>query len=218
MKTIYSVQNYRTSIVRDLIFLILGVVLIIFQSDVAIGIVRFLGAAIIVVSIVSAIRILRVKMESGKGIVWAGIAIGFLFGLFILFFPDIFTEYVAILLGLLLIWGGALQLVTLIRALKWTSFNFVSFFFPLVSIALGVATVIKTKAMLDSLMWLVGIFMIFYALTDAITQYQMYKMYGKMEVQAPDDADGDVVKLESGEIVIEDHHDSHHINHDEEPK
>ena len=77
-----------------------------------------------------------------------------------------------------------MQLITLIKALKWTTFNFVSFFVPLLNIAIGVAMVFATESFLDSSMWLIGLAMIFYAVTDFVTQYSMYKKYGEMEIIA----------------------------------
>ena len=184
MKTIYSVQSYRASIVRDLIFLVLGIILVIYQSAVIENCVRFVGVAVMLVSGISAFKVFQIKDEKSKTFIWVGVVFALLFGLFIFFMPHLFTGFLAILFGLLLLWGGVLQLITLIKALKWTTFNFVSFFVPLLNIAIGVAMVFATESFLDSSMWLIGLAMIFYAVTDFVTQYSMYKKYGDMEIVA----------------------------------
>ena len=184
MKTIYSIQSYQTSIIRDLIFLVLGVILAIYQSAIIENCVRFVGAAVMLVSGISAFKVFRIKDEKSKSFIWVGVVFALLFGLFIFFMPQLFTGFLAILFGLLLLWGGVLQLITLVKALKWTTFNFVSFFVPLLNIAIGVAMVFATESFLDSSMWLIGLAMIFYAVTDFVTQYSMYKKYGEMEIVA----------------------------------
>lgn len=183
METSYTVQSYRASIIRDVIFLILGVILVIYQSAIIENCVRFVGAAVVLVSGISAYKLIRMKVDKSQSIIWVGVVAALLFGLFIFFMPQVFTGFLAVLFGLLLLWGGVLQLITLIKALKWTSFNFVSFFFPLLNIAIGVAMVFASEGFLDSSMWLVGVAMIFYAITDFATQYSMYKKYGEIEIQ-----------------------------------
>lgn len=183
MKTIYSVQSYRASIIRDAVFLILGLILAIYQSAIIENCVRFVGAAVVLVSGISAYKLIKMNVNKSQSIIWIGVVAALLFGLFIFFMPQVFTGFLAVLFGLLLLWGGALQLITLIRALKWTSFNFVSFFFPLLNIAIGVAMVFATQSFLDKSMWLVGLAMIFYAITDFATQFSMYKKYGEMTVK-----------------------------------
>ncbi len=183
MKTIYSVQSYRASIIRDVIFFILGLILAIYQSAIIENCVRFVGAAIVLVSGISAYKLIKMNVNKSQSIIWIGVVAALLFGLFIFFMPQVFTGFLAVLFGLLLLWGGTLQLITLIKALKWTSFNFVSFFFPLLNVAIGVAMVFATQSFIDSSMWLVGLAMIFYAVTDFVTQYSMYKKYGELEVQ-----------------------------------
>ena len=43
--------------------------------------------------------------------------------------------------------------------------------------------VFATQSFLDSSMWLVGLAMIFYAVTDFATKFSMYKKYGEMTVK-----------------------------------
>lgn len=198
MKTIYSIQSYRASIIRDAIFLILGLVLAIYQSAIIENCVRFVGAAVVLVSGISAYKLIRMKVDKSQSIIWVGVVAALLFGLFIFFVPQVFTGFLAVLFGLLLLWGGVLQLITLIKALKWTSFNFVSFFFPLLNIAIGVAMVFATESFLNSSMWLVGLAMIFYAITDFVTQYSMYKKYGEVEIK-----DGNENVAQKGDEVVE---------------
>ncbi len=202
MKTIYSVQSYRASIIRDAIFLILGLVLAIYQSTIIENCVRFVGAAVILVSGISAYKLIRMKVDKSQSVIWVGVVAALLFGLFIFFVPHVFTGFLAVLFGLLLLWGGVLQLITLIKALKWTSFNFVSFFFPLLNIAIGVAMVFATESFLNSSMWLVGLAMIFYAITDFVTQYSMYRKYGEMEIkEGSENADQNGDEVVEAEIV-----------------
>lgn len=198
MKTIYSVQSYRASIIRDAIFLILGLVLAIYQSAIIENCVRFVGAAVVLVSGISAYKLIRMKVDKSQSVIWVGVVAALLFGLFIFFVPHVFTGFLAVLFGLLLLWGGVLQLITLIKALKWTSFNFVSFFFPLLNIAIGVAMVFATESFLNSSMWLVGLAMIFYAITDFVTQYSMYRKYGEMEIK-----EGSEKADQNGDEVVE---------------
>ena len=113
--------------------------------------------------------------------------------------PQVFTGFLAVLFGILLLWGGVLQLITLIRALKWTSFNFVSFFFPLLNIAIGIAMVFATQSFIDNSMWLIGLAMIFYAITDFATQYSMYKKYGELEIRAAEERQNNIEKIENGD-------------------
>lgn len=155
----------------------------IYQSAIIENCVRFVGAAIVLVSGISAYKLIKMNVNKSQSIIWIGVVAALLFGLFIFFMPQVFTGFLAVLFGLLLLWGGTLQLITLIKALKWTSFNFVSFFFPLLNVAIGVAMVFATQSFIDSSMWLVGLAMIFYAVTDFVTQYSMYKKYGELEVQ-----------------------------------
>ena len=199
MKTIYSIQSYRASIVRDAIFFILGLVLAIYQSAIIENCVRFVGATIVLVAGISAYKLIKMNVSSSQSVIWVGVVAALLFGLFIFFMPQVFTGFLAVLFGLLLLWGGALQLITLIKALKWTSFNFVSFFFPLLNIAIGVAMVFATESFIDNSMWLIGLAMIFYAITDFATQYSMYKKYGELEVRAEDKNTKQVESIENGD-------------------
>lgn len=199
MKTIYSIQTYRASIVRDAIFFILGLILAIYQSAIIENCVRFVGAAIVLVAGISAYKLIKMNVSKSQSVIWIGIVAALLFGLFIFFMPQVFTGFLAVLFGILLLWGGALQLITLIRALKWTSFNFVSFFFPLLNIAIGIAMVFATQSFIDNSMWLIGLAMIFYAITDFATQYSMYKKYGELEIRAAEERQNNIEKIENGD-------------------
>lgn len=199
MKTIYSIQSYRASIVRDAIFFILGLILAIYQSAIIENCVRFVGAAIVLVAGISAYKLIKMNVSKSQSVIWIGVVAALLFGLFIFFMPQVFTGFLAVLFGILLLWGGVLQLITLIRALKWTSFNFVSFFFPLLNIAIGIAMVFATQSFIDNSMWLIGLAMIFYAITDFATQYSMYKKYGELEIRAAEERQNNIEKIENGD-------------------
>ena len=199
MKTIYSIQSYRASIVRDAIFFILGLILAIYQSAIIENCVRFVGAAIVSVAGISAYKLIKMNVSKSQSVIWIGVVAALLFGLFIFFMPQVFTGFLAVLFGILLLWGGVLQLITLIRALKWTSFNFVSFFFPLLNIAIGIAMVFATQSFIDNSMWLIGLAMIFYAITDFATQYSMYKKYGELEIRAAEERQNNIEKIENGD-------------------
>ena len=87
MKTIYSIQTYRASIVRDAIFFILGLILAIYQSAIIENCVRFVGAAIVLVAGISAYKLIKMNVSKSQSVIWIGIVAALLFGLFIFFMP-----------------------------------------------------------------------------------------------------------------------------------
>ena len=59
--------------------------------------------------------------------------------------------------------------------------------------------VFATQSFIDNSMWLIGLAMIFYAITDFATQYSMYKKYGELEIRAAEEGQNNIEKIENGD-------------------
>ena len=157
----------RNKILFSVVFLILGILLVIWpRQSAAIGC-RMIGAAVLVYGIITVIHYFTKKDTVPKLLLFTGIVIAVI-GLSILAFPDWLLKFIPKLAGVIILIDGAANLVenmTLGKQnyKKW----WLSLIFAILTIAVGLALIIKPLGAIKLIFILIGASMIF----DAVTSF-----------------------------------------------
>ena len=157
----------RNKILFSLIFLILGILLVVWPRQSAEMGCRLIGAAVLVYGIISIIHYLTKKEHASKFLLIAGVIIA-IFGLSIVIFPDWLLKFIPKLAGAIILIDGVanlLETMTLGRQKfgKW----WLSLIFAILTIVVGLILIIRPLGAIKMIFMLVGLSMIY----DAVTSF-----------------------------------------------
>jgi uncharacterized membrane protein HdeD (DUF308 family) len=175
MRFIYS-SSFKSSFTGAVIAIALGIALIIWPSNALAYVVRVIGAAFCVVGIVT---LLFSKRERSTGLLPASGIGSIVFGLVLLFMPDVFTGILIYLLGFLLLFAGAAQLALLLSARKFGRVPAFSYLLPVVTLAAGVLVIANPFGAGNAIVILFGITSIFWGVSHLINHYTISRARGK---------------------------------------
>ena len=183
MKTIFSKQNYRSAIIRDVLFLILGLVLIIFQGSIINKIIQLIGAFLLALAVVGAIKVYKTGKESPTfAYATTGVVFGAVIGIIMFFIPDVLVKFSAVIIGIILVYGAVSELVSMIRSVKYIHIEFINYLFPVVNLAMGIALMFATETFINSFIWLIGLVIIIFGVADFIIHNKMHKKFSNIDV------------------------------------
>lgn len=173
--------NYKRSLLRGIIAIVLGLVLVIWPTHVLNYTVKIIGAVFCITGIVSLLISIRENREaSSSGLVsFTGIG-SILFGLLLWFMADAFTNLLMFVLGFVLILVGTGQLSMLISSRRYGRMPWASYLFPFMILLVGVIIFINPFEAKQTIIIIFGITTIFSGITDIFNQYTVNKMRQKI--------------------------------------
>lgn len=173
----YYSSTYKRTAVKSVIVILLGLVLVIWPTEVLNSMVKIIGGVFCVTGIVSFLVSYRNREERSAMNMSSFNGIGsIILGLLLFFMADFFTDMLMYVLGFLLIVAGIGQLVVLTSARRWGSLSPVSYIFPVLILIAGVIVIANPFETKESFVILFGIMSIFYGVTDLINQYHINKL------------------------------------------
>ncbi|MBO8429354.1 MAG: DUF308 domain-containing protein [Bacteroidetes bacterium] len=150
MNIIYSITNRTSSLIRGMIFFVLGILLLFWPDQMLNFIVKILAAVLIVISIVSLVLMYKgdrkVVGEAPSPLsyfAFAAMIVCLVFGVLVFAFPDFFTGIIVFLFGLLLILLGVAQITNMAVSSRYMKLPVWLYIFPVVIAACGIICFFK---------------------------------------------------------------------------
>lgn len=184
MQIMYSSGNYKRTMIKSLVAIVLGIVLVVWPTEVLNYTVKIFGAVFCVTGIVSFLLSMREREgQSARGLTsFNGIG-SILFGILLWSMADFFTNMLMYLLGIILIVAGIGQLVMLTAARKFGHISLVSYLFPVLILLAGMIVFANPFTAKESIITFFGAVSIFYGITDLINQYKINQMRKATQVE-----------------------------------
>lgn len=174
MTTYLSSLDFKKIIVRSVLAILVGVFFCTFPNLSADFIFYVLGGAILFTGIVSFLTVFTRKDIRPGGIQYLNLCLSLLVGMALLITPHSFVRLLMILLGLIIVFSGIAQIVSLWTLRKWNvKPAFVEYTFALLLIILGCFICIYPDYTNNFLFTLFGIGCIFYGLTNLFVSLHM---------------------------------------------
>ena len=171
MQIIYTSGNYKRTIVKSIVAIVLGLVLVLWPTEVLNYTVKIIGAVFCVTGIISFLVSMRDQDErSARGLTsFNGIG-SIILGILLWSMADFFTNMLMYLLGFILIVAGIGQLVMLTSARK---FGHIA---PLIILLAGLIVFANPFSAKEGIITFFGAVTIFYGITDLINHYKVNQL------------------------------------------
>ena len=139
MQIIYTSGNYKRTVVKSIVAIVLGLVLVLWPTEVLNYTVKIIGAVFCVTGIISFLVSMRDQDErSARGLTsFNGIG-SIVLGILLWSMADFFTNMLMYLLGFILIVAGIGQLVMLTSARKFGHIASLSYVYPVIILFLQI--------------------------------------------------------------------------------
>ena len=182
MRIVYTTASYKKRVVSSVITIALGLVLVLWPTEVLNYMVKLIGAVFFVIGVISLVMSYQNREEraamglssfSGIGSVILGIVLWAM--------SDFFTSMLMWLFGLLLLIAGIGQMVTLLTARRMGSLPGVAYVFPILILIAGLVSFLDPFSAKESLVMFFGCVVIFAGVTNLINQYSINKLRKRME-------------------------------------
>lgn len=176
MKIVYTSTNYRNSIYRSVISILLGLVLVIWPGAAIRYIIMVIGVIFLITGLVSLFLSYRNREEQpGKMASLTGFG-SIILGLLLVCFPSSFATILMFLLGFILVVAAVGQFVTLAAARQFGHVTPVSYLFPVIILVAGIIVLFNPFSSAEGVFILFGATIIFYGITDLVNQYAIRKL------------------------------------------
>lgn len=194
MKIVYTSSNYKNSIYRSILAIIVGIVLIMWPHVAANYMIILIGAIFFTIGVISFITSYRLRAKMQRDLQINGdtnhqernpyvrrlISVNgigsMVLGAILMLFPSAFVSIVMFLLGIILIIAAIGQLVMLGAAKQMGYVSPISYLFPILILAAGVVIIVNPFDSISGIFVLFGATSIFYGVTDLFNQYGINKM------------------------------------------
>ena len=169
MQIIYTSGNYKRTVVKSIVAIVLGLVLVLWPTEVLNYTVKIIGAVFCVTGIISFLVSMRDQDErSAWGLVsFNGIG-SIILGILLWSMADFFTNMLMYLLGFILIVAGIGQLVMLTSARKFGYIAPLSYVYPVIILLAGLIVFANPFSAKEGIITFFGAVTIFYGITDLI--------------------------------------------------
>ena len=175
MQIIYTSGNYKRTIVKSIVAIVLGLVLVLWPTEVLNYTVKIIGAVFCVTGIISFLVSMRDQDErSAWGLVsFNGIG-SIILGILLWSMADFFTNMLMYLLGFILIVAGIGQLV--MSARKFGYIAPLSYVYPVIILLAGLIVFANPFSAKEGIITFFGAVTIFYGITDLINHYKVNQL------------------------------------------
>lgn len=177
MRIIYSSTSYKRTVVSSIITILVGVVLVVWPTEVLNYMVKLIGAVFLVIGVVSLILSYQNREErAARGLnSFSGIG-SIILGIVLWAMAGFFTDMLMWLFGLLLLIAGTGQLVALFSARRMGDLPGMAYVFPILLLIAGLVSFLDPFSAKESLVMFFGAMTIFYGITSLINQYNINKL------------------------------------------
>lgn len=197
MQIVYTSTNYKNSVYRSVISIVLGLVLVLWPQVALTYIVMLIGLTFLLIGLISFIIAYRSKKDnSGKLVPFSGIG-SMALGLLLLCMPGFFQAIFMFLLGFILVLAAVGQFISLAAARHFGHISPVSYVFPVLIFVAGLVVIFKPFEISESVGMLFGIAAIFYGVTDLINQYNIRKL------RRANEAKEQIMKMDSEPEIVD---------------
>ena len=170
MKIVYTSTNYRNSIYRSVISILLGLVLVLWPGAAIRYIIMAIGVIFLITGLVSLFVSYKNREENpGKMMSLTGVG-SIILGLLLVCFPSSFATVLMFLLGFILVIAAVGQFVTLAAARQFGYVAPISYLFPVIIV------LFDPFSSAEGVFILFGATLIFYGITDLVNQYAINKL------------------------------------------
>lgn len=177
MRIIYSSTSYKKTVVSSIITIAVGIVLVMWPTEVLNYMVKLIGAVFLVTGVVSLILSYQNREErAARGLnSFSGIG-SIILGIVLWAMAGFFTDMLMWLFGLLLLIAGTGQLVALFSARRMGNLPGMAYVFPILLLIAGLVSFLDPFSAKESLVMFFGAMTIFYGITSLINQYNINKL------------------------------------------
>ena len=177
MRIIYSSTSYKKTVVSSIITIAVGIVLVMWPTEVLNYMVKLIGAVFLVTGVVSLILSYQNWEErAARGLnSFSGIG-SIILGIVLWAMAGFFTDMLMWLFGLLLLIAGTGQLVALFSARRMGNLPGMAYVFPILLLIAGLVSFLDPFSAKESLVMFFGAMTIFYGITSLINQYNINKL------------------------------------------
>lgn len=177
MRIIYSSTSYKKTVVSSIITIAVGIVLVMWPTEVLNYMVKLIGAVFLVSGVVSLILSYQNREErAARGLnSFSGIG-SIILGIVLWAMAGFFTDMLMWLFGLLLLIAGTGQLVALFSARRMGNLPGMAYVFPILLLIAGLVSFLDPFSAKESLVMFFGAMTIFYGITSLINQYNINKL------------------------------------------
>jgi uncharacterized membrane protein HdeD (DUF308 family) len=169
MRIIYS-SSFKRSFTMAVVAIALGVVLVAWPGRVLDYMVKVIGATFCVVGIVSLLLSSRERSRSGGMFPASGVG-SIVLGVVLWLMSGLFTDVLIYLLGFMLLVAGVGQLALLVMARRVARVPAISYFFPLVTLAVGVLVLANPFEAKETIVMVFGVTSIFWGVSQLVNHY-----------------------------------------------
>lgn len=160
--------------VRALCALLLGLALVLFPEQVGDYLVVIVGLIFLVPAL--CVLIGHVSRPAGQRGRFPVVALGsLLLGLWLVIDPSFFADLLTFVLGLLLVLGGAQQVVSLILARRWTTVPLVFFVVPVLIVVTGLVMLIHPTAARSTAFIILGVACMLYTVSELLDWFKFIR-------------------------------------------
>ena len=177
MQIIYTSGNYKRTVVKSIVAIVLGLVLVLWPTEVLNYTVKIIGAVFCVTGIISFLVSMRDQDERSAWGLTSFNGIGsIILGILLWSMADFFTNMLMYLLGFILIVAGIGQLVMLTSARKFGYIAPLSYVYPVIILLAGLIVFANPFSAKEGIITFFGAVTIFYGITDLINQYKVNQL------------------------------------------
>ena len=177
MQIIFTSTSYKRTVVKSIVAIVLGLILVIWPTEVLNNIVKIIGGVFFVAGLVSFLVYYSERDErAAMGLTSFNGFGSMLLGVLLFFMADFFTSMLMYLLGFLLAVAGVGQLVMLTSARRLGMQSLVAYIFPVLLLIAGVVVFVNPFQAKESIITLFGIMSIFYGITDLINRRKINRL------------------------------------------
>ena len=175
-------------LIRMIFALIIGLVIVLWPNTAINYMIITIGVLFLIPSIISGINYLANKSKSGASFPLEGVGSG-LFGLLLIIMPQFFADILTVILGIAVMLGGIQQIMSLMRARRWSKVPFFLFIIPILIFLAGLYVIVNPDDARATGMMVIGISAIVYAIFEIIN----WISFGKKSTST---ADSDFIEIE----------------------
>ena len=183
MNIIYSITNRTSSLVRGIVFLLLGFLLVIRPESMLNFIVMILAALLIVISVISIILMYKgSRKEIGGGFTplsyfsFAAMIISLVFGVLLFAFPSFFTEILVLLFGLFLLLLGGTQIANMVVSAKYVRLPLWLYVSPILITISGVVCFFQPFQAKTAIIIFFGAVVMLYGIVEIISSVMLRRV------------------------------------------
>ena len=176
MQIVYTSTNFKGSLFRSVLAIILGLVLVIWPGTALRYIIMFIGVIFLITSIIAFVLSSKYREERSRSFAPMSGVGSILLGLLLLCLPTTFEKVFMFLLGFILVVAAIGEFVTLFTARQWGPVSPVRYLFPVLILIAGIVVLFDPFTVAESVLILFGITAIFYGVTDILNKYSIRKM------------------------------------------